>query len=122
MVPGWHTTIFSPYLIYGVIITIVLLFVIIGYWLLAKHTNKTNWALFTFHVALTIPTLIYLKFPLLFLNLHPDDSNEVLQAISYRVKIIPIVWTLFIAGQMLFPIYYIRTIRAKGKLIKGTNK
>ena len=44
VVPGWHTTIFPPYFIWGIIIMIALLFFTIGYWLSSKsvYTDDGN--------------------------------------------------------------------------------
>jgi hypothetical protein len=113
VVPGWHTTFFPPYFIWGLIVIIVFLLVIIGYWLLSKRTDKINWTLFAIHFALTIPTIIYLKFPTILLNVQMTNQNELIKAIELRMKLIPAAWTLFIAGQILFLIYYIRTIKTK---------
>lgn len=111
VVPGWHTTIFPPYFIWGLIVLIVLLLVTIGYWLLSKRADKINWILFTIHFALTIPTVIYLRFPSVLLDVQLTDQNELTKAIEFRMKLIPFAWTLFIVGQLLFLIYFIRTIR-----------
>lgn len=113
MVPGWHTTIFPPYFIWGLIVMIVLLLATIGYWLISKRTDKTNWTLFATHLALTIPTIVYLKFPYSLWDIQITNQDELRKAIEFRMKLIPIAWTLFIAGQILFLIYYFRTIRAK---------
>jgi hypothetical protein len=111
VVPGWHMTIFPPYFIWVLIVIIVLLLVIIGYWLLSKRTDKINWTLFAIHFALTIPTIIYLKFPSIFLDVQLTDPNELIKAIEFRMKLIPVAWALFIVGQILFLIYFIRTIK-----------
>ena len=116
LVPGWHTTIFPPYFVVGLIVIIVLLLVTIGYWLLSKRTDKINWTLFAIHFALTIPTIIYLKFPSIFLNVTFADQDKLIKAIEFRMKLIPIAWILFIAAQIMFLIYYIRTIKAKSTL------
>jgi hypothetical protein len=113
VVPGWHTTIFPPYFIWGLFVMIVLLLVTIGYWLLSKRTDKTNWTLFAIHFALTIPTIIYLKFPSILLDVQTTDYDKLIKAIEFRMKLIPVAWILFIAGQILFLIYYIRTIKSK---------
>ncbi len=111
VVPGWHTTIFPPYFIWELIVITVLLWVTIDYWLLSKRTNKTNWTLFAIHFVLTIPTIIYLKFPSILLDVQLTDQAELIKAIAFRLKLIPIAWTLFIVGQVLFLIYFIRTIQ-----------
>lgn len=115
VVPGWHTTIFPPYFIWGRIVMIVLLLVTIGYWLLSNRTDKTNWTLFAIHFILTIPTVIYLKFPSILLDVQLTDQDRLIEAIQFRfrLKLIPIAWTLFSLGQILFLIYCIRTIKAK---------
>ena len=111
VVPGWHTTIFPLYFIWGLSVLIVLLLLTIGYWLLSERTNKINWTLFIIHVALTIPTSIYLKFPSILLNVQLTDQNELIKLIEFRMKLIPVAWTLFIIGQILFLIYFVRTIK-----------
>jgi hypothetical protein len=113
VVPGWHTTIFPPYFICGLIVFVVLLLVTIGYWLLSKQTDKTNWILFAIHFALTIPTVIYLKFPSILLDVQFTDQDKLIKAIEFRMKLIPVAWTLFILGQIMFLIYYVRTIKDK---------
>jgi hypothetical protein len=114
VVPDWHTTIYPPYFVWGLIIIVALLLVTIGYWLLSKRTDKINWTLFAIHFALTIPTVIFLKFPSILLNVQQTNQEELLKAIEFRMKLIPVAWTLFIAGQILFLIYYIRAIKNKG--------
>ena len=113
VVPGWHTTIFPPYFIWGLILIIVLLLVTIGYWLLLKRVDRINWILFAFHFLLTIPTVIFLKFPSIFLDVQQTNQEEIIKAISLQIKLIPVAWTLFIVGQTLFIIYFVRTINSK---------
>ena len=102
VVPGWHTTIFPPYFIWAVIVIIALLLATIGYWLLSKRVDKINWTLFAFHFTLTIPTIISLKFPSIFLDVQHTNQEEIIKAIALRIKLIPVAWTLFILGQALF--------------------
>ena len=112
VVPGWHSTIYPPYFNWGLILIVFLLFVTIGYWLLSKRVDKINWTLFAIHFILTIPTVIFLKFPSIFLNVQQTSQDEILKAISLRIKLIPVAWTLFFVGQVLFLAYYMRTIKA----------
>lgn len=111
VVPGWHTTIFPPYFAWALIVFIVLVTVTIGYWLLSKRTNKINWILFSSHFGLTIPTIIYLKIPTISLDIKVTDQTDLLKASQFQMKLILVVWTLFIVGQLLFIIYFIRTIK-----------
>ncbi len=66
VVPGWHTKIYPPYFIWGLILIVVLLLVTIGYWMLSKRVDKINWTLFAIHFILTIPTVIFLSSLLFF--------------------------------------------------------
>lgn len=113
VVSGWHTSVFPPSLIWAFVVIIALLFVTIGYWLLSKRMGKINWTFFTFHVILTIPIVIFIRFPLIFL--HPEQSNEeeMKKAISLQLKLTPVVRALFILGQSLFIIYLARRINSK---------
>lgn len=113
VVPGWHTTILPPYFIWGLIVVFVLLLVTIGYWLLSKRTDKINWTLFAIHFLLTIPTIIFLRFPTILLDVELTDQDKLIRAIEFRMKIIPIAWTLFIIGKILFLVYFIRTIKQR---------
>ncbi len=111
-VPGWHTTIYPPYFI-GVIISILfLLFVSIGYWLLTNIADKIIWILFALHFTLTIPTAVFIFFPSIFLNVQQGDQEEIIKAVIFRMKLIPVAWTLFIIGQVLFVSYTVRAFKA----------
>ena len=118
VVPGWHTTIYPPATIYlpnyiwSVILRTVLLFFLIAYWLALKRADKINWWLFVFHLFLTIPTIIFIRFPSLFLNVQNIDQEEAYNIISLRIKLIPWAEFLFVIGQIIFLIYFIRVIRS----------
>jgi hypothetical protein len=113
VVPGWHTTIFPPYFIGELILIVVLLLVAICYWLLSKRVDKINWTLFAFHFILTILTVIFFKFPSIFLDVQQTNQEEIIKAISLQMKLILVAWTLFIVGQALFMIYFVWTINSK---------
>ena len=110
-VPGWHTTIYPPYFVSALISIIVLLLLTIGYWLLSKRVDKTSWTLFVIHFILTIPTFIFLKFPSVFLDKTQTNQEELLRNLSLQIKLVPVAWILFMAGQILFIIYCIKTIK-----------
>jgi hypothetical protein len=112
VVPGWHIVNYPLYIVVGFIVIIVLLLAKIGYWLLSERTDKINWTLYAIHIALTIPTIIYLRFPSIVWSVQLIKSTEL------RVKLIPIAWTLFIVGQILFLIYCFRTINKTKRIAK----
>jgi hypothetical protein len=113
VVPGWHTTIYPPYFIWTLALVVVLLFVVIGYWLISRQVNKVNWALFITHLLLTIPTIIFIKFPSILLNLDEPNRDQLIRSLVLRVRLIPWAEGLFAVGQILFLVYFIRTIRKK---------
>jgi hypothetical protein len=117
VVPGWHTTIYPPYFIWTLALTAMLLFVVIGYWLISRRVDKANWTLFFFHLLLTIPTVVYMKYPSILLDVHETNQNEAMRSLSFRVRLIPWADALFVVGQILFLIYYIRTVRRKPSTI-----
>jgi hypothetical protein len=111
VVPSWHTTIYPPYFIWTFALVVVMLFVVIGYWLISRRVGKTNWTLFILHLFLTIPTVIFINFPSILVDVHETDRDELIRSLSLRVKLIPWADGLFAIGQILFLIYFIRTIR-----------
>ena len=113
VISGWHTTIFPLYFTWIFVVMIILIFVTIAYWLLSRRVDKTNWTLFIIHLLVTIPTIIFIRFPFILLNAHQANQPELLTNISTRIKSIQIASWVFIAGQILFLIYFIRTITAK---------
>ncbi len=115
-VPGLHTTIFTAEYIWGIIILIVLLIVTIGYWLLSKQTEKINWTLFAIHFVLTVTTIIYMKFPSILMDVRFPEQDKLIQALELRIKLIPIALALFIIGQLIFLVYYVRTVKSNRTL------
>ena len=112
VVPGWHTTIYPPYFIGELIIAFVLLLVTIGYWRLSNRAHKFNLAIFIIHLILTIPTIINIKFPFVYLDLQFTNQEEIVEGFTLGAKLVSIAWSLFFVGQLLFLIYYIRAVRA----------
>lgn len=103
-VPGWHTTIYPPYFIVVIISILFLIFVSIGYWQLTNRVDKINWILFALHCTLSILTTVFIVFPSVFLNIQQGDQEEIIKAVSYRLKLIPVAWALFIIGQVFLSV------------------
>jgi hypothetical protein len=110
-VPGWHTTIFPPYFIEVIISILFLLFVSIGYWLFSNSADKISWILFALHCTLTIPIVFFIFFPSVFLDIQQGDQEKIIKAVIFRMKLIPFAWAVFIIGQVLCIIYFIRVFR-----------
>ncbi len=115
LVPGCHTVIVSPYFVFDLFIVIAMLLVTMGYWLLSKRVGIINWTLFLIHFVLTLPAIILIRFPTLFLDINADQVNieSYLQIGSLRAKLFPLALVLFIVGQGLFIGYFIKSIRSK---------
>jgi len=111
VVPGWHTTIYPPFFIGGIAIAFVLLLVTIGYWQLSKQVQKFNLTIFAIHFILTIPTIINIKFPFALIDLQLTNQEELIKSLSFRENLTSVSWVLFIVGQILFLIYYVKTIK-----------
>lgn len=112
VVPGWHTTILPPYVAVACILLIVLFLVIIGYCSLSKNGNRSNWTLFTIYFILTLISAIYLIVPSLFLDIQQENIMGLMPRLSFRLKLRPVSWSLFIIAQISFLIYYIKLILA----------
>ena len=112
-IPGWHTVIFPTQFVWGFFIAIILLLATIGYWLLLRRTDKINWTLFVFHLLFTIPSVLFIILPSIFLDVSENNQNELIESISLRMKLIPTAWVLFIIGQILFLVYFFRAINSK---------
>ena len=110
-IAGWHTSIFPRSFFLILFSIILLIFVIIGYWIYYRRNDRLDWILFSIHFVLTIPTFIYLQIPFILLNVNITNKNEFLNEVIFRIKLIPLAWALFIAGQILFLFYYFRIIK-----------
>ncbi len=111
--PGWHTTILpsdTKFLIVGIV---VLLFVIIGYWLIIKKTGKVNRGLFWAHFILTISTITYIHYPMIFVKVEVPFTDELIRIASQRLTLLDTARIAFAASQVLFLIYFVRTVRKK---------
>lgn len=98
VVPGWHTTIFPPFAVGQFIVVLSLVGVIFGYYKLSRRTDTINWKLFIIHFILTIPLLIILKFD----TYISTDINPMIT--------IPVSIFMFIIGQIVFLLHYLRKL------------
>lgn len=115
VVPGWHTSILSPYATMTGIYVLGLCLVTIAYWVLARRNKKVNLSFFIIHFLLTIPIFIYLLFPgMLFLS-PPSNGDEIGALIERTARLMLLALALFTLGQVLFFIYFIRSMQEKSK-------
>ena len=84
VIPGWHATIYPPYFILEFLLLVVLLFV--RNCLLAnikKSMTKQTGRYFLFIYYITIPSIVFIKFPSLFVNVENIDEKEILNEFIY---------------------------------------
>jgi hypothetical protein len=109
IVPGWHTTIYP---ISALIKFIVLLIVAFFYWKLSKVVNEINIRKAVFYFLLTFPSVLITKLDLYeLLNYSLKDAENFMLKIQIIVFIRILTNLLFFAGQILFWIYYKKSMR-----------
>lgn len=114
VIPGWKTTIIPARLISNLIKFLILVMVGFYYWKLSKTINELNLKHFIIHAGLTIPAVVIAKLNLYqFFTFNLHDPNFFLSQIRKVVYINMFVNVLFLAGQILFWIYYIKLKKTK---------
>ena len=113
VVPGWHVTVLPPLFIWTSILAIVFIFVAIGYWLLNQHAKPISWTFFIIHLLLTLPAVIFIKLPTIFLEFDTTNQEILLHRLSIRMAFIPWAWVLFTIGQIIFLVSFVRIIITK---------
>src|SRR4051812_36678642 len=102
VVPGWHTTVFPASYFWALAMSLLLLFVTIGYWILSRKAGAVSWWLFLIHFVLTVPAILFLSFPVLFLNVYYHyHQQNVLQQLDLFEQLTIAARALFVAGQIV---------------------
>jgi hypothetical protein len=94
------------------------LFAVVAYWFLAKRFTPSHWKFFFIHLAATVLLISYMLFPFsfkteVFSQEDPSAAMTAMTAMANRLKWVPYVWCLFLLTQVLFAIYFFRSIRKK---------
>ena len=114
IIPGWHTTINSFNLIANIIKLIVLFIVLILYWKLSNFEKEIKIQFFILHLLLTIPSVFISKISLSnFVNFDSRNVEKTLTEIENLNRIVILINILFIIGQILFGIYYLKMWKNK---------
>ena len=114
VVPGWHTTVYHPFSISNRFVIIFLSLATIGYWHLAKRGVKINTTLFVGHLMLTIPALIFMRVPPLFIGSDHSIHDKIINQLIFREQLLKVTTILFL-GQVIFLIYYFKAIISQRK-------
>jgi hypothetical protein len=111
LIPGWHATLTPPFFIAPIILFLVTL----GYSILIRRKIKVNRVFFLMHLIATIPTILFIRIPydyFILLGLQKsDDPMEVMMLVN---KVIQWAYVLFIAGQLSFLVYFLRSMPKNG--------
>ena len=114
IIPGWNTTLIPVRLILNLIKFLILVAVAFYYWKLSKTNTEINLKYFTIHLALTIPAVVITKLNLYhFIPLNLSQSDFFLSQIRTVVYINMFSNILFLTGQVLFWIFYIKLQKTK---------
>ena len=113
VVPGWHTTIFSPFFLINIVAAIIMLLVTIGYLKLGKRDFQIKWVVFLIHLLLTIPAIIIFRFPILFLDFWVNGQSNPSDVVTRVANYTMIALVLFVAGQVFFAVYFFKSIGPK---------
>ena len=115
VVPGWHTAILPPAFIAAVIVYLFILIVTVAYLLLYLKAGTINRKVFISHILLTLPSILLTIFPELTFYPHTNDVDVLQRQITLAIRIVSGAYLLFIAGQVLFTVYFIQVIIPKRK-------
>jgi hypothetical protein len=114
VIPGWHTTLFPPHFLFSIVISIALLLNAISYAMLLRKRQLLNLKLFALHFLLTIPIVLHLNFPFLFLSENMNQNADYLaKEVDLEVLFFKITIISFIVGQIVFWICFMLKIRQK---------
>ena len=114
VIPGWHTTIVSPYLTATMFKSILMLIVITFYWKLNKVVKEIDLKFFILHLVLTIPSIINSKIPLhSFVEFENDNFEKTIKEYEFVDSIVITLNILFVIGQIIFGIYYFKKMRQR---------
>lgn len=114
VIPGWHTTIVSPYLTATMFKSILMLIVITFYWKLNKVVKEIDLKFFILHLVLTIPSIINSKIPLhSFVEFENDNFEKTIKEYEFVDSIVITLNILFVIGQIIFGIYYTKKMRQR---------
>jgi len=109
IVPGWNTTIITGQIISNTSKFLILTVITIYYWKLSSNTNQLNFKKFLVHFLMTIPAVFIERISLYeLLNFNSLNANSFVNWIQIIFFINICCNILFIIGQILFGIYYVK--------------
>ncbi len=109
IIPGWNTNIVGIKVVSNLIKFLILISVTFYYWKLSKIKPEINYKVFLIHLLLTFPAIIATKLNLYdFINMNSNDLIDFTSQIKIVVYTRIFTNILFLLGQILFWIFYVR--------------
>ena len=112
VVPGWHF-IFPSNKIPILLIFILTLLSAIAYFLLKTKGQKMAKNIFLAHLLLSLPAIFITRVPFMFLMARITDFKEIQRQFFMGEIILYLSYTLFLVGQIIFAVYFIKTFLQK---------
>lgn len=108
IVPGWHVTVYPPYMIDTMLLGLWIFLLAGAYWVLKQRNHKVNRHAFVAHLLLTLPFVMFyvLRNELLVYTIIRKDDN--LLDLSFYLSA-----PLFVVGQTIFLTYCIRSFKSR---------
>jgi hypothetical protein len=113
VVPGWHNCLIDLDLILIPILALWLLLLVIAYRRLAKRITNINMRVFLTHFLLTLPYALNKRFYHEILTLFPINEDNIFKYALYFGEVDIIVWILFMVGQAIFAVYFVKVFYSK---------
>ena len=114
VVPGWHTVVYpSNYLLVISFITLSLFLAIIGYTYFSYKKKPIGPWIFILHFLLTVPLIIALLYSFKTIDMSTLSKAEFDRIIIQKEWYEYLLFSLFIIGQLVFLIYFIKHFTIK---------
>lgn len=97
VVPGWHTSVMSPFSLLALANWLSLLLAMLGYWHLSKRFSQVNRKLFGLHLLLTLPLLMVDHFSILIFE-WVEDFEATLNSLFLLAQFLPLAGAGLLGG------------------------
>ncbi|WP_276484653.1 hypothetical protein [Paraflavitalea pollutisoli] len=114
VLPGIHLTVLPVHFAFSLVVIVVLLLVVAGYWRIAHTPVRFRVRFYLLHLVLTVATVIPFWFPGLFYYFFYAPGEWPLNATSLQCIFSLVVLLLFFVAQIVFGANYYKGLRKWG--------
>lgn len=107
VIPGWHTILIPPQAVKVLLVFIILIIVSCCYWILYRKNNDLPLWVFIVQVTCTLPLILWLLVPSALLLFLYQDVYTSRTPVFFTITVAD---ALFISGQILFSVYFVKTL------------